>query len=459
MSRFRGRGSLICIVALFAAGQIGLAALPALVDTSPLVLLALRPQTEVVVLVAHRLPTPQVLAVAVPLRFFLHVCYYEAGRWGGPRLLARSRAGRWLLRAMDRPAMVRALIVLALLHPSTPLDLALGTQRARRRAVYPVLAAGALVWTWLLVRLGMLVSEPATQVVAFLARHRTAAFVVAGPLALIATLGFLRGLRKDGDAVTADTVDDAGGDRGGALLAAARTHYEAFPFLSGGDERVRRWTVRLRRDLPDHRISGAAVLDVGCGSAEVAQSLADRGARMVCIDLTRAAVQRAHARNLPSCQASALALPFRTGAFHHTVSIGVLHHTPDTLAGLREVARVTRAGGLMVILLYSRWTPYHLLYAATGPLRRRVPAARLRSLPRWLRGCCRVAFRLLLRTRLDDEQIARLLADQFWTPRAAFHSPREVRNWQDQVGARIVGRRWIPLYSNLFVMERLGPPK
>jgi ubiquinone/menaquinone biosynthesis C-methylase UbiE len=240
------------------------------------------------------------------------------------------------------------------------------------------------------------------------------------------------------------------------LTASTKAHYEAFPFIEGGPERVRRWASRLRRELPDELVRGALILDVGSSTGEVAHALADRGARPVCLDLTERALRRCREAQgaVMACQADALALPFGDGVFDHSIAIGVLHHTPDTWQGLAEMARVTRRNGRVAVLLYSRRTPYELIYHLTGPVRTHVPVSRLHRLPGWTMPFLRLLMVSQIHLRLDDAQLKRMVADQLWTPRASFHSAREIRRRAAGLGLRPVGHRWIPFYSNLFVFER-----
>jgi ubiquinone/menaquinone biosynthesis C-methylase UbiE len=235
-----------------------------------------------------------------------------------------------------------------------------------------------------------------------------------------------------------------------------RAHYEAFPFIEGGPKRVQLWSARLRTELPDDLLQGALVLDVGSSTGEVAQGLANRGARMVCLDLTQRALRRGREVNLDvtPCQGNALALPFKSGSFDHSIAIGVLHHTPDCWLGLAEMARVTRTHGRVAVLLYSRWTPYQLVYRMAAPLRSCVPPNRLNGLPEWTMRFMRLLVATQIHQRLDDSQLKRLLADQLWTPHASFHTAHQVNRWASGLGLRLVHHRSIPFYSNTFVFER-----
>lgn len=233
-----------------------------------------------------------------------------------------------------------------------------------------------------------------------------------------------------------------------------KAHYEQFPFIAGGDERVALWRRRLGRILPDSVLRQSSVLDVGCGSGDVARSLAERGAGVVAVDLTRLATQRVQASGgIRSVQCDALALPFRDDAFEHSLALGVLHHTPDCRAGLAEMVRVTKDAGTIIIGLYSKWTPYHFVYLATGRLRARVQGERLHNAPSWVMALTRAFVTFQIRQRLDDRQLVNVLADQFWTPRASFHSPSEIRRWSAQLGLVQTGRRWHPFYMNDFVFR------
>jgi ubiquinone/menaquinone biosynthesis C-methylase UbiE len=241
-----------------------------------------------------------------------------------------------------------------------------------------------------------------------------------------------------------------------ADLTATKAHYEAFPFVAGGAKRIRHWSGRLRESLPDELLRGRTVLDLGCGSGEATRGLADRGAHMVSVDLTMAAAAstRDLNRDAAVCQANALELPFGDSSFFHSVAIGVLHHTPDTRSGLQEMARVTEAGGRIVILLYSRWTPYHLLYTSSAPLRARIPVQRLDRAPRWMLSVMRIVVAAQIGQFLADAQLKRLLADQFWTPRASFHSWRKITSWAHELGLAVAWRRRLIFHANLVALER-----
>jgi ubiquinone/menaquinone biosynthesis C-methylase UbiE len=222
------------------------------------------------------------------------------------------------------------------------------------------------------------------------------------------------------------------------LRQATKAHYEKYPFIEGGSRRTELWRARLRQDLPDEIIKGQMVLDAGCGTGEVAASLRLGGAETVCVDLTRAAVARNRSLHpgVTACQADVLNLPFPDDAFDHSVSIGVLHHTPDCRRGLAELARVTRPCGRIVVLLYAAGTPYHLAYRITGGLRRRTSAGSLDRLPDWSIRWIGALIRGFIRQRLDRGQLQRMIADQFWTPQATFHRTREVRwDWRCSASA------------------------
>jgi ubiquinone/menaquinone biosynthesis C-methylase UbiE len=49
--------------------------------------------------------------------------------------------------------------------------------------------------------------------------------------------------------------------------------------------------------------------------------------------------------NVCICQADALKLPIKSGSIDGAYSIGVLHHTPSPMSGVKEAFRVLRPGG------------------------------------------------------------------------------------------------------------------
>ncbi|HJS23097.1 MAG TPA: class I SAM-dependent methyltransferase [Pyrinomonadaceae bacterium] len=103
-----------------------------------------------------------------------------------------------------------------------------------------------------------------------------------------------------------------------------------------------------------------AVLEVGCGLGTDGAQFAKAGARYTGIDLTDAAIELAKRRfelfNLTGTfrVADAEHLDFPDNSFDLVYSHGVLHHTPDTAAAVREIHRVLRPGGKAVVMLYHR---------------------------------------------------------------------------------------------------------
>jgi SAM-dependent methyltransferase len=119
--------------------------------------------------------------------------------------------------------------------------------------------------------------------------------------------------------------------------------------------------IEFSRELHEFvRFAGGRVLDVGSGNGYVLSRYAAAGARTVGIDLTRAAVdlcrRRFELRQLAGSfvQGNAEDLPFVTGSFDCVCSMGVLHHTPDTARAVREVHRVLKPGGRMIVMFYHR---------------------------------------------------------------------------------------------------------
>jgi demethylmenaquinone methyltransferase / 2-methoxy-6-polyprenyl-1,4-benzoquinol methylase len=126
--------------------------------------------------------------------------------------------------------------------------------------------------------------------------------------------------------------------------------------------RDRRWRNLTRRALSPRR--GERVLDLAAGTGVSTAELARSGARCVAADFSLGMLRAGAHRRVPRVAADALDLPFADGSFDAvTISFG-LRNVVDPDRGLRELARVTRPGGRIVVCEFSTptWKPFRLLY-------------------------------------------------------------------------------------------------
>jgi SAM-dependent methyltransferase len=113
--------------------------------------------------------------------------------------------------------------------------------------------------------------------------------------------------------------------------------------------------------LDQLHLEGQRVLEIGLGQGADSEQLIRRGAIWSGLDLTDEAVARVRlrcqVRQLPfvDCRVgSALRIPWPNDSFDMVFSHGVLHHIPDISAAQREIARVLKPGGRLVLMVYAK---------------------------------------------------------------------------------------------------------
>lgn len=160
--------------------------------------------------------------------------------------------------------------------------------------------------------------------------------------------------------VAASRVAEQDRARLGPVLAERRSRSEAF-FRS----EAARWD-RMRdelfgtgyhlRALPGLFIDPAWVVgDLGCGTGHLAAALAPFVARVVAVDASEAMLAEARLRlgaadNVEVRRGDLETLPLDDGALDAALLALVLHHLPEPGRALREVARVMRPGGRMLVV-------------------------------------------------------------------------------------------------------------
>jgi len=113
--------------------------------------------------------------------------------------------------------------------------------------------------------------------------------------------------------------------------------------LQTDPERLRR-LVEFLRPRPGER-----ALDVACGPGIVTAALERAGLRAIGIDLTREMIQEALPRGGGYLQGDVERLPFAGGTFDVAVCRNSCHHFADPGAVVREVTRVLREGGRVIV--------------------------------------------------------------------------------------------------------------
>src|SRR4051812_35458755 len=125
------------------------------------------------------------------------------------------------------------------------------------------------------------------------------------------------------------------------------------------DRFMGRYSTRLAPQLADLAgvRAGHEALDVGCGPGALTAELVERLglAAVTAVDPSHsfaAAVQERHP-GVDVHVATAEALPFGDGAFDVALAQLVVNFMADPVAGLREMARVTRAGGAVAACVWD----------------------------------------------------------------------------------------------------------
>jgi ubiquinone/menaquinone biosynthesis C-methylase UbiE len=129
--------------------------------------------------------------------------------------------------------------------------------------------------------------------------------------------------------------------------------------------RAATWDTKFGDDVPSYRAAvaeagirrGGVAIDVGCGTGRALSPLREAvgpEGSVLAVDLTPEMLAAARPRSITAKAALILAdarsLPFADASADAIFAAGLVHHLPDSGAGLRELARVTRPrGGLLVL--------------------------------------------------------------------------------------------------------------
>lgn len=105
--------------------------------------------------------------------------------------------------------------------------------------------------------------------------------------------------------------------------------------------------------MSPHPLAGRTVLDAGAGTGAASSALAARRARVLAVDLSAGMLAWSAATRPPCAVADIRALPLASGAVDDTVAAFVLNHLAEPVAGLTELARVTRPGGALLAAVFS----------------------------------------------------------------------------------------------------------
>lgn len=220
--------------------------------------------------------------------------------------------------------------------------------------------------------------------------------------------------------------------------------YETHPYPNWYNkltpEEVRRRIQLFKKlNVPLEAFREASVLDAGCGTGEKTMIMASLNARCVIgIDRAMTPLQNARAwaqkhgiTNVTFVQGSVLELGFlRPSSIDVVHCAGVLHHTPDPARGVRELVKVLRPGGYLILYVYN---PFGRMYIR---LKRALVTLLARKQPQHREYWTKRLFRMWEEPSRDSTAV---YYDFYCHPHESYHPLGEVLRWLEQNGLRFSG--------------------
>jgi SAM-dependent methyltransferase len=226
------------------------------------------------------------------------------------------------------------------------------------------------------------------------------------------------------------------------VLRAVNRFYEENPFPGFNLDKYRTkddlarqaswWAHKLDAEIPFH----ADVIDVGCGTGQLACFLGLKGRRVLGVDYSQHSLDLAqslrdkfHLTTVAFARHNVLQPGLPDAAFDYVFCNGVLHHTSEPYGGFRQLVRIARPGAFVVVGLYNSYGRLMLR------VRRHVVRWRMRLDP----GAKDRALRKQL-VRLEDDAEKRRTwwADQYEHPHESCHTVDEVLGWFAENGVDYV---------------------
>lgn len=211
------------------------------------------------------------------------------------------------------------------------------------------------------------------------------------------------------------------------------------------------------------RSPGGDLLDVGCGPGMLARQVIEKRPgefRIHGLDMSAAMIRTA-AANLGDADGVRLtvgrveSLPFDDASFDVVVGTGVLEYV-DVSVALKEIARVTRPGGLVLVTMLNPLSPYRLFeWGIFWPLLRaagrveglvgRPPERRHGAVPSGIRAVPSSRLREMMRAQgIIPEDVVHYDLNLLLPPVDRFVRRRD-RRWRENPGSTVGrgARRWM----------------
>lgn len=116
-----------------------------------------------------------------------------------------------------------------------------------------------------------------------------------------------------------------------------------------------------------HVTPESQVLEAGCGTGLILRRLAPHVKLAVGLDLSAGMLRSAHKRDLSVVQASVTHVPFPDDTFDVVCSFKVLAHVEPIVLALRELSRVLRPGGRLIVEFYNTRSLRYLIKRLKPP--------------------------------------------------------------------------------------------